>query len=131
MAGISGQQLDQLLYPNTMAPDQRMAGRYGKRAGAAAGQGGGRSLGESNFRDQTWLQREQGQQNQAQGYGQMLSQLALLAAYMKQNAAPVSLANPQTSLVDPDFGFLGPQRPMSPTPGYQSPQRPYHKPPVR
>jgi hypothetical protein len=94
MAGISGSGIDRALYPNVYGPEQKMAGAYGKRAGNAAGNGSASSPAIQNFRQQTAMGRMQGQQQQAQGYGQMLSQLAMLAAFMRQRQQP-SMEEPQ------------------------------------
>lgn len=90
MAGISGAGIDKMLYPNIYGPEQKMSGAYGRRAGAAAGPQQGSAAGPAvtNFRNITAMDRINGQQQQAQGYGQMLSQLAMLAAYMRQRQQP-------------------------------------------
>lgn len=83
-----GSQIDRALYPNVYGQEQSLAGAYGKRAGAASDGQSARGSAVRNFRDQTHFQRLQGQQDQAAGYGQMLSQLAMLAAYMRQQKQP-------------------------------------------
>lgn len=110
MAGISGTGIDRALYPNMYAQDDKAVGAYGKRAGMAAGSGSARGSAQQNFRQITALDRVQGQQQQAQGYGQMLSQLAMLAAYMyQQKQQQQSQPQTQSGYLTPGLYGLGTQ----------------------
>jgi len=129
-----GSQIDRALYPNVYGQEQGLAGAYGKRAGMASDGQSARGSAVRNFRDQTYFQRMQGQQDQAAGYGQMLSQLAMLAAYMKQRQQPSMQGEPdpnwlgggQQTTKPVNFDFLNPRG--NPTAQYPSAPRPYHEP---
>jgi len=76
------------LFPNPYAGEQKMAGSYSKEIG------GSRHQGERAFADQTYFSRMQGKQDQMAAYGQAFSQLAMLAAYMKQRQQPSMQGEP-------------------------------------
>jgi hypothetical protein len=113
MAGISGSGIDRFLYPSIYGPEDRAAAAYGRRAGAAAGVGGGGAEARQAFRQQTALERISGQQAQAQNYGQLLGQLAMLAAFMRQRQQP-SLAETQTESIGTAQPYQYPGQPIDP-----------------
>jgi len=100
MGGISGAGFDRMLFPSTFGPEDRQARAGGREAAQAAGLPRSRqaqtgAAAGRDFRRDTALQRIMAQQQQAQGYGQLLQQLAKLGAFLHssrnqpQQQAPV------------------------------------------
>lgn len=123
--------MGQGMYPNIYGDEKRMAGSYAKEVG------GSRHNGEQAFNNQTFYSRMLGRRDQEAGYGQSLSNLAMLAMFLRRQRGQQGLDGgfgqepmPQQQgqyTQDPSFGFLGPQY-SAPSQGYVSPVRPYHEP---